>query len=121
MMGDGAFVPPPLTSPSVSDEKKQKILEVLEDNGGDLNRTSVVLGVSASSLRRRLRQWAEPSAPPFRESPSPTRRFYERIKNPWKVTSFDTDKREACSEISTPSGKTHLSFTVPLPFTRFSE
>ena len=113
-MGYGAFSPPPMTDPPLSLQKKEKILEVVEDNGGDLRRASIILGISVSSLRRRIAMWNAPSVPQTApQSPSSTRRFYESIKNPWSVTSFDPSKREACVEIRTPSATTHLSFDMP--------
>lgn len=121
MMGEGAFVPPAMTSPPLSAEKRQKVLDVIAANGGSVNRASVVLGRSASSLRRWLLQWSSATPTTAPEAANPTRRFYDKIKNPWRVTSFDPDKREACTEISTRCGKTRLSFTVPLPFTRLPE
>lgn len=114
MMGEGTFVPPPLTETPLAEDRKQKILDVLGENGGNVNRASVVLGISASSLRRRLAQWsnAEGQTTPTAR-PKTTRGFYESIRNPWGVKSFDFEKREACVEIETPSSVSHLSFTVP--------
>lgn len=114
MMGYRPFTPSPLNEPSISEEKKERILAVIEENGGNINRASVVLGISASSLRRRVAQWAAQESPNTTpESVSPTRRFYEKIANPWRVKSFDPEKREACVEITTRSSVNNLSFTVP--------
>lgn len=114
MMGYGPFTPAPLNEPPISEEKKERILAVIEENGGSINRAAVVLGISASSIRRRIAQWStqETSAQTV-GSVSPTRRFYEKISHPWGVKSFDPEKREACVEIRTPSSVNHLSFTVP--------
>lgn len=112
MMGGGAFVPPPLTEPPLAEEKKQRILDVIEENGGNVNRASVVLGISASSLRRRLLQWSQRPPTPT-ASPRTTRGFYEGVRAPWGVRSFDPSKREVCIEIRTPSSTNTLAFTVP--------
>lgn len=114
LMGYSPFVSPPMTGPSLSEEKKQKILDVIDENGGNLNRSSVILGISASSLRRRIAEWASRDAAGTpSESVSSTRRFYEKISHPWSVTSFNPEKREVCIEIRTPSSSNHLAFTVP--------
>ena len=113
MTGEAAFVPRPPTDTPLAEDRKQKILETIPANGGDINRASVVLGIAASSLRRRLAQWSSFQAETSPYRPKTTRTFYEGIKSPWRVHSFDVDKREVCVEISTPSSVNHLSFTVP--------
>lgn len=112
MTGEREFVPPPLTEPPLAEEKKQKILEVIEENGGNLNRASVALGISASSLRRRLAQWSEPAQAPTTR-PRTTRAFYESIMGPWGVKSFDAERREVCVEIRTRASTNTLSYTIP--------
>jgi transposase-like protein len=113
MMGYGTFAPSPPTETPLAEEKKQKILDVIAENGGNVNRASVVLGISAASLRRRLAQWASPNAGATPSRPRTTREFYESIRSPWSVLSFDVEKREVCVEIRTPSSTNLLSFTVP--------
>lgn len=112
MTGGGPFKPTPLAETPIAEDRKQKILEVIQENGGNLNRASVVLGISASSLRRRLAQWSSPPAID-NARPRTTRAFYEGIQSPWSVQSFDSEKREVCIEIRTPSSTNILSFGVP--------
>lgn len=113
IMGEGTFVPTPPVEMPLAEDRKQKILETIKANGGNINRASVVLGIAASSLRRRLDQWSSEGKPRPPSRPKTTRSFYEGIKSPWRVHSFDVDKREVCVEISTPSSVNHLSFTAP--------
>lgn len=113
MMGEGPFRPAPMTEPSLSDEKKERILSVLNANAGDFNRASVVLGISVPSLKRRIALWTESPQEQEQESPSPTRRFFEGTKSPWSVRSFDPRSREVCIEIRNPSTTTNFGYTVP--------
>jgi hypothetical protein len=114
MMGDAPFRPAPMTEPSLSEREKDRILSVVEENGGNLNRASVVLGISASSLRRRIEAWGSSPAPARdQESTSPTRRFFERTRSPWSGRSFDPSSREVCIEIRNPHVTTNFVYTVP--------
>jgi transposase-like protein len=114
IMGDAPFRPAPMTEPSLSEREKDRILSVVEENGGDLNRVSVILGISASSLKRRIEAWESSPAPSRdQESTSPTRRFFERTKSPWSVRSFDPSSREVCVEIKNPYATTNFSYTIP--------
>lgn len=114
MTGDGPFTPTPLTEPTISDLKKERIMSVVDANGGDLNRASVVLGISASSLRRRIEGWkAQNATQDTTTGQNPTRKFYDKIKNPWSVRSFDTDSKEVCIEIRNPSATVLLAYTAP--------
>jgi hypothetical protein len=114
MMGDAPFRPAPMTDPPKSEEEKERILSVVEENGGNINRASVVLGISAASLRRRIEAWESPPTPArIQESTSPTRRFFERTRSQWSVRSFDPASREVCIEIRNPYVATNFSYTVP--------
>ena len=114
MMGDAPFRPAPMTDPPKSEEEKERILSVVEENGGNINRASVVLGISAASLRRRIEAWGSSPAPArAQESTSPTRRFFEGTRNPWSVRSFDPSSREVCIEIRNPYATTNFAYTVP--------
>jgi hypothetical protein len=114
MVGDAPFSPSSAAVPAISEVKKQRVLEVIADNGGKIGRAAVVLGVSASSLKRWVTAWNEPNTVSSRQSSTnPTRRFYESIRNPWSIISFDPKKREVCLEIRTPACTTNLSHTIP--------
>jgi transposase-like protein len=114
MMGDAPFRPAPMTEPSFSEREKDRILSVVEENGGSVNKASVVLGISASSLRRRVEAWgSNPPTAREQESTNPTRRFFEGARSPWSVRSFDPLSREACIEIRNPYATTNFSYTVP--------
>lgn len=112
--GDADLPPKVSAMPTMSEEKKQKVLEVLANNGGKVGRASVVLGVSVSSIKRWVAAWVEEQRPVIRPPyTSPTRRFYESVRNPWSVTSFDPEKREVCLEIKNPSCTVNLGYTIP--------
>ena len=114
MMGDAPFKKPPMNDPPLSEQEKARIMAVVEDNGGNINRASVVLGITASSIRRRIESWNAPqNAPQREESTSPTRRFFERAKSPWSISSFDHRSREVCIEIRNPSTTTKFSYFAP--------
>lgn len=113
MMGDGPFRPAPMTEVTLADDRKERILSVIDTNGGNLNRASVVLGISVSSLKRRVAAWSEPKTTRNEESTSPTRRFFERTKSPWSVRSFDPRSREVCIEIRNPYTTTKFGYKVP--------
>lgn len=113
MMGDGPFRPAPMTDPPLADERRDKILSVIDSNGGDLNRSSVVLGIAASSLRRRMVLWGLSRPAVREESTNPTRRFFERTKSPWGVRSFDPRTGQVCIEIRNPSTTTNFAYKAP--------
>lgn len=114
MMGDRPFVQAAPTDLPISEQKKARILEVLGENQGNVNRTSVALGISAASLTRMLASWSQtPAKTTSPTSNSTTRRFYESLKAPWSVKSFDPATREACIEIRAKGGVVNLSFTTP--------
>lgn len=101
--------PPPLKT--ITQAKKDMILKVIADNGGSLNRASVVLGISTASLRRWTKDWVKPPSED-QTIMNPTRRFYSNIPNPWSVASFDPSTGEVCVDIKTPSCTTHLQYTL---------
>jgi len=114
MVGPSPFSSSNSAVPTISEEKKQKVLEVIANNGGKIGRAAVVLGVSASSLKR----WAaagneSATVSSSTSSANPTRRFYESIRSPWSIVSFDPQKREVCLEIRSPACTTNLGYTVP--------
>lgn len=113
MMGDAPFRPAPMTEVTLAEDRKEIILSVIDANGGNLNRASIVLGIAVSSLRRRVAAWSEPKNNPEEQSTSPTRRFFEGTKSPWIVRAFDPRSREVCIEIGNPSTTTNFGYTVP--------
>jgi hypothetical protein len=114
MMGYSKFVQATFSDPTLTDQKMDAVMKALSQNGGDYNKTSVVLGVKASSLKRWVQSWSQTSTPNSEStSPNRTRGFYEKIKNPWSITSFDPTKREVCIDIDARVGTNHLSYTIP--------
>lgn len=113
MMGYGPYTQPSLYNQTLSEQKRDRILAVIDACGGNLNRAAAILGIKASSLRRMTKEWESAKTPTTTETTNPTRRFYERINNPWRVSSFDPDTRQVCIEIDTPSSKSLLNYTIP--------
>jgi transposase-like protein len=114
IVGDAPFSPAPMTEPYFSEREKDRIMSVVEENGGNINKASVILGISATSLKRRMDAWGS-NAPPAQaeESTNPTRRFFERSKNAWSVRSFDSSSREVCIELKNPYMTTNFGYTIP--------
>lgn len=112
-MGYPPFAPKTHARATLTDMKRDRIMDVLKSNGGDFNRASVVLGISAASLRRQLEN-SNPARSVEDQSLSPTRAFFEKITSPWSVTSLDYDSGEVCMRIDNPSSSVHLSYTLPI-------
>jgi transposase-like protein len=113
-MGYPGYVQSPPGIPTLSEQKKKRILAVLADNEGNFNRASAILGISSPSLQKWVREWSAAKTNPNSQSATnPTRNFYEKITNKWSITAFDPSSREVCIEIKTPSSTNHLSYIIP--------
>lgn len=114
-MGYKAAELPSLYSQTLSQEKRRRVLQVIEQSEGDFNRAAVLLGIKASSLKRWVKEWAKDSATTTDDRlTNPTRRFYEKIPSPWSVRAFDPATGEVCVEIRTPSTTNTLHYTIPI-------
>ena len=100
---------------SFSEEQKARVLEVLKQNSGDLRRAAIILGMSVSTLKRKLDRWKTYFEPINEEpaSPTPSRRYFENLSVPWGIRNFDAQKREVCVELNAPAGKVVLSVQIP--------
>jgi len=113
-MGYSKFSQKAYLEPTFSDEKMDFVMKALAENGGNYSRTSVVLGVPASRIKRWIKSWSLPSPNNSEsESPNATRRFYEKTQDSWSIKSFDASRREVCIDLETRAGINHLSYTIP--------
>lgn len=112
-MGYPPFIQKTHAQATLTDMKRDRIIEVLKFNGGDFNRASVVLGISVASLRRQLEN-SNSAEVAENQSLNSTRAFFEKITSPWSVTSLDYDSGEACMRIDNPSSSVHLSHILPI-------
>lgn len=113
-MGFKASEQPSLYFKTLAQEKRDRILKVLEDASGNLNRAAVILGIKSSTLKNWIKEWAkEVATVQDDKSMNPTRRFYEKIEAPWRVKAFDPLTREVCVEVNTPSTTNTLNYTIP--------
>lgn len=109
MLGNKKFVRPKAVPES--EVLMDQITSVLEESGGNLNVAASRLGLTKSSLLRKM-IGNEEGVPGYDETgPSgSTRRYLEKNFGSWNVSGFDPDKREAC--LRTKSSVT-LSVTIP--------
>lgn len=112
MLGSSSFSRP-LVAASNADLEAARITKAVEDQGGNQRRAANILGISIQTLERKLSPPA-PSAASYDEigSPNLTRRYFENLTAPWKITSFNTSNGEVCAEIASKSTVVHVSAKV---------
>ncbi|NBT58147.1 hypothetical protein EBT16_05120 [bacterium] len=112
MLGSPSFSRPSVAA-SNAELEAARVAKVLEEQGGDQRKAAAALGITIQTLKRKLSP-PEPSKTPYDEEGSPnlTRRYFEKLKSPWKITSFNTSNGEVCAEITSPSAVVHVSATV---------
>lgn len=101
---------------SLDEMEKIKIQDELALNNGNLKLTAAKLRMSLSTLRRKLERWANQvntAASDELQSPSPSRRYFENLKSPWEIVSFNPSTREVCINIRSRSGDRTLSVIIP--------
>lgn len=112
MLGSSSYSRPQVAA-SNADLEAARITKAVEDQGGDHRRAAYALGISIHTLVRKLSPPA-PSATSYDEKGSPnlTRRYFENLTAPWKITSFNTSNGEVCAEIASKSTVVHVSAKV---------
>jgi len=112
MLGSSSYSRPPLAA-SNADLEAARIAKTVEEQGGDQRRAANALGISIHTLKRKLSPPA-PSDASYDEKGSPnlTRRYFENLTAPWKITSFNTSNGEVCAEIASKSTVVHVSAKV---------
>lgn len=101
---------------SLDEIEKINIKDELNSNNGNLKITAAKLGMSISTLKRKLNKWENQintAASDELQSPSPSRRYFENLKSPWQIVSFNLNTREVCVEIQSPSGIVNVSVFIP--------
>lgn len=119
-IGSKRYIGPDFKVVSLAEQKLNELIEILEENGMDWNKSAASLGISPSVLRKRynsLLSVVESStiSNEERASPTPERRYFEKLSTPWSITSFDPASREVCIEIEGDSIIAHISSRLPLP------
>ena len=112
MLGPSSYSRPPVAASNAYLEAA-RITKAVEDQGGNQRRAANILGISIQTLERKLSPLA-PSAASYDEIGSPylTRRYFEKLTAPWKITSFNTSNGEVCAEIASKSTVVHVSAKV---------
>lgn len=116
MIGAKKYTPPNTTILSLDAQRLDVLQKALEDNGSNLMLAAASLGISPSVFRKRYNMLSTVvNSTTIKEpaSPTPERRFFENIRNPWSITSFNTKTREVCVDVRSKSTTTHFSSTVP--------
>lgn len=122
MIGASKFVKPNFNpKSSFKNQEIEKIKKLLSDNNGNERKTAAILGISISSLKRKLNNF-ENTVEIINEdqiqSPTPSRRYFENLKEDWQITNFDYQTREVCVDIKGKAGTVKLSIVVPPLFAK---
>lgn len=117
MVGAKKYTPRVDSVASVALLKLEEIRQTLSENGGDFAASARSLGTTPSRLRMKynflLSQESATTVDGDPYSPTPERRFYEKLARPWSIVSFDPRKGEVCVEIDAGPSIAHLASTVP--------
>ena len=93
---------------------REEAAAALEDAGGNLNVASAKLGITKSSLKRKISSPTESPVAYDEANPnSPSRKYLEDNFGSWKVQDFDAKKRQACLKMTNPSCTVTLSVAIP--------
>ena len=112
LMGTSPYSPPPLVDVTLDELNQKTVQTALDEAGGNQQIAARNLGITLSSLRRKIRQWSvEPQSPSVYVNPS--RKFFENLPSPWKITSFEPRTREVCVDIIAAPQTNHVSATIP--------
>lgn len=122
MIGASKFVKPNFNyKNSFKNQEIKKIKKLLLDNEGNKQKTAAMLGISVSSLKRKLNNYentVEIINDDQIQSPNLSRRYFENLKEDWEIVSFNYQTREVCVDINSKSGTVKLSVIVPLLFSK---
>jgi hypothetical protein len=112
MLGSSSYSRPPVAA-SNADLEAARITKAVEEQGGSQRKAANALGIGIQTLKSKLSPPA-PSAASYDEKGSPnlTRRYFENLTAPWKITSFNTSNGEVCAEIASKSTVVHVSAKV---------
>jgi hypothetical protein len=117
MLGAKKFIKPNFSpKSSFVEQEKQRVKKLLSDNNNNKQKTAAQLGISVSSLKRKLEGWdnqVEVINDDQLASPNPARRYFENLTTDWRITSFSYETREVCVDLNSKSGTVRLSVIVP--------
>lgn len=124
MIGASKFIKPNFNANnSLKNQEINKIKKLLSDNDGNKQKTAAMLGISVSSLKRKLNNFentVETISEDQIQSPTPSRRYFENLKEDWEITSFNYQTREVCVDVKGRSGTVKLSIIAPPLFAKVS-
>ena len=122
MIGAKKFIKPNFNNKnSIKNKEIEKIKKLLADNNNNKQITAAMLGISVSSLKRKLNNFEntiEVINDDQIKSPTPQRRYFENLKTDWEITNFDYQTREVCININAKAGTVKLSVVVPPLFSK---
>lgn len=102
---------------SRSDMIRDEALEAVDQADGNLDVASSRLGITKSSLKRKIGQPAETPVSYDETRPvSPSRKYLEDNFPSWTVRDFDAKTSRACLDMVSPSGTVTISVEVPPQF-----
>lgn len=112
MLGSPSFSRPAVAA-SNADLGAARVMKVIEEQGGDERKAAAILGITFQTLKRKISP-PKAAAATYDEQGSPnlTRRYFENLTSPWRITSFNSSNGEVCVEITSPYKVVHTSATV---------
>jgi DNA-binding protein Fis len=110
LLGAGPYVAPSIVDITLDEANQYNAQIALDKAGGNQQIAARTLGITPSSLRRKLKQWAaEPK--PAQNYINPSRKFFENLSS-WKITNFNPEIGEVCVDIATNSQTNHVSAKI---------
>lgn len=121
MIGANKFIKPKFNN-SLKNKQIEEIKRLLQENNGDKKVTASMLGITVSSLNRKL-NYSDVEVINDDEvgSPNLSRRYFENLKIDWKISSFDSQTKQVCIELNPEKcskkcfNPVYLSVVVPVP------
>jgi len=110
LLGAGPYIAPSILNLTLDEANQHNAQVALDNAGGNQQIAARTLGITPSSLRRKLKQWsAEPKT--AQNYINPSRKFFENLSS-WKITNFNSEIGEVCVDIKTNSQTNHVSATI---------
>lgn len=116
MIGTKKYESPEVMVNFLDAQRLETLQNALDENDSNIMLAAASLGISPSVFRKRYNSLsAVVNSATIKEpaSPTPERRFFENVTNPWSITSFDPKTREVCVDIESKSTTTHFSSKIP--------
>jgi hypothetical protein len=116
MIGAKKYTPPGTTISFLDAQRLATMQDALDENDSNIMLAAASLGISPSVFRKRYNALSSVvNSTTIQEpaSPTPERRFFENVTNPWSITSFNPKTKEVCIDVQSSSVTTHFSSKVP--------